>query len=178
MGTMQLLKFFRPVAVFCASLAISGCVTMGKVVSLHSSFDAEEANRLLQPGKNSIRGSALIRQSGGGVVTCAGNQVELVPATLYAIERMQIIYRNDVRGYASPNMFSDRPVPPDPRYMNLTRKTICDAQGFFKFENVADGEFFVFSTIVWQVGSAYQGGHLMQRVSVQGGSTAEIVLAP
>lgn len=172
------MTLLRTIVASCGAFALAGCVAAGKVVTVSSTFDALEAERLLQPGRNAIKGSALIRQNGGGVVTCAGNKVELVPATQYAIERVKIIYRNGDRGYASPNMFSDRPAPADQQYMKMTRQTICDAQGFFQFEKVADGEFFVFSTIAWQVGNVTQGGHLMQRVSVRDGSTAKIVLAP
>lgn len=104
----------------------------------------------------------------------------MAPATPYQQERMFAIYGNFDRGYNP--AFGGRRVEfqgEDPEYKYLIKKTTCDAQGFFNFENLSDGSFYVASTIVWQVDPYfYQGGTLMQRVTVKGGETKEIVLAP
>jgi hypothetical protein len=52
----------------------------------------------------------------------------------------------------------------------------CDAQGFFTFDGVADGSFFVFTRVTWRVSGAIQGGSLMKRVTLSGGKKTEIVL--
>lgn len=55
----------------------------------------------------------------------------------------------------------------------------CDAQGYFTFENVADGNFFVLSNVVWMAGAHNpQGGALMKSVSVKGGEVKTVILAP
>ena len=95
-------------------------------------FDTEKANLLLADGQNSIRGSALMRQIGGGVVTCAGREVRLVPATSYADEWMQALYGGGEHGYNPAfggkafTLTDDYDVQ---QYLQLTKKTICDAQG-------------------------------------------------
>lgn len=163
---------------FC--LVLTGCVTTKKV-TLASHFDPLLAKRMIEKGENSVRGSALIRQRGGGVVTCAGREVLLIPATDYARERMRAIYGSDIKGYNSVGFGSKR-VEFDsthPEFFQLTKKTIGDAQGFFLFSDIKDGSYFVVTSIVWQVSDYfYEGGSLMQYVNVAGGVTKNIVLAP
>lgn len=130
---------------------------------------------MLQPGPNSITGSALIRQRGGGVVTCAGNVVHLVPATAYAQRRMATIYGSQKIARHAVN-FADTP----PGYVEATRTTTCNAQGFFRFDGLRDGEYFVQTFVVWTVGryDSRQGGSLYERVAISGGRTADVTLSP
>lgn len=169
--------------VLAAAFALSACATT-RPVELRTSFDAAQAQSMLQRGTNIIRGSALIRQAGGGVVTCAGMEVNLVPATDYASERMFIFYRSHLQGYlpaGAPNWITPPSVPAttDSRYEQLMRKTVCDAQGGFQFEDVADGAYYVTTQVLWRVGYNVQGGALMKRVDLTGRSPVEsIVLTP
>ena len=77
-----------------------GCVTAPQKVVLNSRFDAEQTQEMLLKGDNTITGSALIRQQGGGVVTCAGNEVWLAPVTPYSTERVKHIYGSTTKGYS------------------------------------------------------------------------------
>lgn len=161
-------------------LVLTACVAnQPREVSISSSFDASETRKLLEKGPNVIRGSALFRQRGGGVVSCAGMKVVLIPATSYAKERVFALYQSTEKGYRPATSlilgkvnFNKEP----PEYSQLKKEVVCDAQGFFKFDEVANGEFFVTTTIVWGVNSI-EGGALMQRVSVYGSETKEIVMA-
>lgn len=155
---------------------IGGCAA-AKPVTLTSAFDAQQARQLVQPGTNTITGSALIRQNGGGVVSCAGLTVTLLPATAYATERVAAVYGNTQRGYRpiyAPISFT--PAPPE--FGQHIRETMCDTQGRFTFDRVADGDFYVETSITWQVRHTPQGGGLMQVVSVQGGESKDVVLSP
>jgi hypothetical protein len=164
--------------VFFSTITLAACGITPVKYNLTTSFNAEQAQALLLDGANTIKGSALLRQRGGGVVTCAGKAVQLTPATAYADERMTAIYGASDYGY--------RPVIPaiqfeftDPRYLSFSKKTICDAQGFFKFSNIADGTFYVTTDIVWQVSSDAifpEGGYVMKKITVKNGETSEIVL--
>ena len=53
-------------------------------------------------------------------------------------------------------------------------------RGGVKFEKIADGSFYVVSSITWQVANRYfpEGGGLMYKLDVRGGEVKEIVLAP
>lgn len=164
---------------------VAGCAIPTKEIKLNSTLDKELANKLLAPGKNTIRGSALMRQVGGGTVTCAGEEVTLIPATYYAEERMQNIFGNTTGKAKSFQeiMVEGKAVfvNDDPDYRKLTKKTICDPQGFFNFEKVADGEFFVATRISWKANpniNIPEGGLLFKRVKVGGGEKVEVVLAP
>lgn len=148
--------------------ALAGCAA--PPAKLDMPFDEPLARQLMAPGTNTIKGSALLRQQGGGVVTCAGNEVHLIPATEYAKKRMAMIYGS--RSLSRGLNFESTPAG----YLELSRKTACNAQGFFTFENVADGEFFVATRVIWTVGYAPQGGNLANRVNVAGGQAKEIVL--
>jgi hypothetical protein len=142
-------------------------------VTIEEPFDVEQATRWLQPGANTIKGNAFMRQQGGGVVTCAGSTVMLIPATAYATARVRAVY-----GTAS---LAQRPVrftPDYALYEQLTRKTRCDAQGHFVFDSVADGEFFALTQVLWVIAGRQQGGYLIQHVSVNGGRVASLVISP
>ena len=139
-------------------------------------FDVTTARAMLQPGTNQIKGSALMRQQGGGVVTCAGRPVYLIPATEYAKDRLRLLYQSgDDRRFTRARSVEFFPNPPE--YLETTRQALCDAQGYFNFDKVADGEFFVNSSISWTVAHIEQGGYLLYRVKVGGGEVLSIVLA-
>ncbi|WP_353120184.1 hypothetical protein [Nitratidesulfovibrio sp.] len=158
---------------------ISGCATpQPRVVYLANNYNYSETKPLLEKGPNTIKGSALWRQQGGGVVTCAGNPVALVPKTAYSSERFIAIYGNDMAGTSAIGnklLFS----PENLEYQQHMLKTQCDAQGYFTFENVANGDFFVMTSVVWSAGTHNpQGGAIMKTVSVRGGEVKNVILAP
>ena len=181
-------------------IVLSGCVaTHQQIIKLKSIFDEKQALEMLEQGNNKIIGSALIRQSGGGVVTCAGIEVILYPATEYAKERIKYIYGSIEKAYRDYNQPQQRyliqkrgdrlgaieTIPeivfePDYEFYHFcTRKSIGDAQGNFEFDKLKDGEYFMFTTITWNVYQlGTQGGTLMLKVKVKDGETKKIVLAP
>jgi hypothetical protein len=168
--------------IFIAGIMVAtfaGCAVQPVAkINLSTKFDKEEAQKLLKDGPNTIKGSALIRQAGGGVVTCAGREVRLVPATAYASERIGYIYNNGSSGFApayKQTQFSEN----ETDYFVNVKNSMCDAQGYFKFEKVADGEFYVLTNILWRVNQYNnEGGALMRKVKVNAGEIKEVVLAP
>lgn len=89
-----------------------------------------------------MRGHALPRQRGADVVTCASETVWLVPAATYASKHPQHL-RNNQR----PALAVNQPDDGDPRYPQDQRNTPCDAQGDFRLAAVADGDYFVVTTV-------------------------------
>jgi hypothetical protein len=147
-----------------------------QTVNITTPFDAKEASIINQAGKNTITGSALLKRNDGQTVTCAGADVALIPYTTYANSRMLALYGGSAKGF---NRFNNPTFVPDsPEYHSHQKRTQCNAQGFFTFRNIADGEYFVITAVRWTVDYSPQGGALMRRVTVKGGETAEIVLAP
>ena len=131
---------------------------------------------MLRQGTNTIKGSGLIRQQGGGVVTCAGNEVFLIPATAYSTERMKAIYSSAEGGLYTAGQIKFEPSPPE--YVANMRTTKCDAQGGFVYDRVADGKFYVVSSAVWIVRDSRQGGSIMKSATLSGGETKYVVLSP
>lgn len=160
-------------------ILLAGCATAVPVIHTNAVFDIQEARAYLSPGPNSVSGNAMIRQHGGGVVHCGGSEVYLIPATDYAAERMMAIYgTTDVgyrplRGYHGLQFF-----PEVPEYTEILKATLCDSSGNFEFENVADGEFYVMTTVSWRVNDLRQGGFLMRHVTLVGGEDQRVILAP
>lgn len=146
-----------------------------KYFNLKSQFNENQAQELMQPGTGTIKGNAFLRQAGGGVVTCAGSTVNLIPATDYAKERITMIYGSSDSGIARTVEFKFR--DDQPGYFIHTKNTKCDSQGNFQFEDIAAGEFFVTTFVSWSVGRIEQGGLLMHRYEIRPGQTATHVLS-
>lgn len=158
--------------------ALLGCGNRSAL--LQAPFDAVAARKTLN-GPNAIKGSALIRQRGGGVVTCAGNPVFLMPVTARAREWAEHVYESTEGGYRAAGgrgvVFDESDA-----VFAATKTASCDTAGNFKFEAIGDGQFYVFTRITWIAGAgiyqSLQGGSIMKPVTVSGGSTTEIVLSP
>lgn len=164
----------RTITVLVAILG-TACAPTVMQVSL-APADVESASAMLEPGTATIKGSALIRQRGGGVVTCAGNDAFLVPGTESASRELRRIFGSD-RGYVRRG--GDATLgggtlvaPPEPN-----RRTVCNAQGFFTFENVRPGRWHIMTSVVWTVGDQFQGGTLLGTTEVADGQEVEVVLS-
>lgn len=149
--------------------------------TMSATYNPAEVAWAAREGNNTISGSAVLRTVGGDVKTCAGLKVTLMPVSAYATEYMEKTFGSSDSGISryTPN------VTLDPAFTgsDLTRNSICDAEGRFEFTNLPDGEFYVISNVTWGAvqGGRYayvatQGGDLMQRVSVSGGQRKNIVL--
>jgi hypothetical protein len=132
-------------------------------------------------GANTVKASALLRQQGGGVVTCAGGGITLIPAGAYADERIRRIYGNTSKAFWDPPLIDPNPrVPnPEPGYLQAQITRTCDPQGFAIFSGLADGDYYATAQIYWSMPGQLtsEGGYLMQRVSVRGGETKDVVLS-
>lgn len=165
-------------ALTAATVLLSGCVApmpeRRYVVELVHPFDADQAAKLMAEGRATVRGSGFLRQKGGGIVTCAGSNVTLIPATDYAKERIHYIYGDNDDGYATEWRHSFK--PDYAVFHGMNRVTRCDAQGNFIFERVADGDFILTTEVRWQAGYSPQGGFLMRRVAVRNGLAEQAIL--
>lgn len=175
-------------AFFAASLSLlmAGCAVptapVQQSIKVNEPFDRVEAAEMIAQGNGSIAGTAFLRQRGGGVVTCAGNKVTLIPATKYAVERMAGLYGNpfvrDEVKYL--NVYSPRASatvqPNPPEYTQNIRNTTCDAQGNFEFQDVKDGRYFLVAKVVWRV-RMDEGGSLASLIAVQNGKTGRVILS-
>ena len=171
------MKFAHTTALL-AGLALTGCATAppNREIGIQTPYDAAQAVLLLQPGTNSIKGSALLRQQGGGVVTCAGRRVFLIPTTGYARERVGKLYGGNATKMYLPAQRSANFTPNPPDYQKNVKEATCDAQGFFTFERVGDGSFYVNTSVNWTVNNVEQGGFLIELVTIKNSELQTVVL--
>lgn len=174
----------RSIVLILAIFFVQGCVTNQRTHKLASTFDSKEASFIFASGKNEIKGSALVRQAGGGIVTCAGSKISLVPRTSYADERMAVLYgttsdSGSILGLINTTFDGD-----STEYLNHMKESVCDAQGFFSFKNVADGTYYIIASIWWRLPNSnpfvnqQSGANMMRRVEAKGGQVVEVVLSP
>lgn len=173
--------------VLALAAGLAGCaITQPKPITynLTNEFDSLSAQQQLMPGGGSIRGTAFLRQQGGGIVTCAGQLVHLIPVTDYASERMQIIYPFTPKvGETSYKNFRDEMlvkrnfIPDEPDYREHTKTTKCDAQGEFLFENLKDGQYYIQTAVTWQVQYSIQGGLLVSKAEVLNGQSPRVIMS-
>ena len=168
----------KSLALICA-VALAGCAHQTTTLNVNTPFDLGQTMQLMAPGKNTITGYAAVTQPNGNVFTCAGQTVTLLPATGYAMERVTTLYGNPDNGFRPVTkkvLFANTPV----EYTDLRKKTTCDEQGRFRFDDVADGNFYVSADVIWVFSygqyKATEGGTLIQRVSVKKGQTRDVNL--
>jgi hypothetical protein len=137
-------------------------------------FSTAEHDAYLATGTSSIKGQAFLRQRGGGVVTCAGSRVLLMPATPFFKEFTRVTQQG--RSGSAPNM--------NPSHAGVFKLAQCDAQGNFAFDNLVTAQWLVFTEVKWYVPNAdrrwsgsTQGGTLMREVSVNQGSATQVILS-
>ncbi len=136
---------------------------------------------MVRNGSNIIQGNALLRTVIGEVRTCAGYEARITTVTPYSTERVRIIYGTESQGYRDAYGANLEFDPKNDHYDAVAgRRTTCDSAGNFEFRNVADGEYFIITQVIWQIPGQYvattQGGVLMMKVSVSGGETKRVVL--
>lgn len=152
---------------------VSACV---KPLEAFETFDPGQAAYIQQAGPNTIVGQAFLRQRGGGVVTCAGESVSLIPATRFSSERIGFLYGTTETAARGNLMRRLSPAPSD--YQRYMRRSQCDAEGRFLFENTPDGDYFITTDVIWVVGDDMEGGPVMSPVSVRGGENRRLIIAP
>lgn len=146
-------------------LLMAGCAGNKTVTTTVNAQEAEQYNKR---GTGTITGSALLRQQGGGVVTCAGSEVLLLADIPVTRQALSIVAKGD-------NVTNFRDIMQ--RYPGAFRTGTCNAQGFFRFEEVAAGSWQVATQIVWKVGYYLQGGWVAQSVVLGEGQTRDVVLS-
>lgn len=156
-----------------ALLTLAACAPM----EIGTPFSVDEVRFIKRQGTARIEGQAFLRQMGGGVVTCAGSGVLLIPAGGYATELFSRAWGNPQGGTA--NVFVMGPESMPEGFKEYSRKSRCDAEGDFVFTGVPDGDYFVVSQVMWTVPGSYipEGGVVGRRVAIRGGRDARVLIS-
>lgn len=158
----------RQFLIFCLAL-IAGCVS--KSVETKTTFNPAEVSYILEPGQGVIRGKAYLKK---GIYThkAAGRQVELVPVSTYAQERMKTIFGNGNTQQSSAKVvFSSN----DPSYDQYKKRAFTDPEGIFEFTEVPDGNYYLTTRVIW--GDKPDDNALIRKqVTVSDGNAQTIIL--
>ena len=131
-----------------------------------ATFPENQYQTLEKNGKTEVTGQAFLKTRGGDVKYAAGNKVFLEPATPFAKE----YYKNQ----------SHYPYPLTTHNVKAaayTRDTTADAQGRFTFKNIPTGEYFIVTSVTWEVAGKIQGGTLIKLINVKNESSLNFILS-
>lgn len=158
----------RPVLLaFLVIGSLAGCVSGPK---LEANFDPDQAEAANQSGFGAVNGQAYLRRSDGAVIYAAGSQIYLIPRSAYADAHMAYLFQG--------KKFNNTVEEPatDPRYLTMSKRTKADETGRFRFDLLADGDYYLLTKITWKDGKVQAGGNLMEFVSLNGGQSVEVFM--
>jgi hypothetical protein len=151
-----------------AVLAGAGCGSLPQQQTrLITPFNYSEHDKYLGPGNATLRGQAFMRQPGGAVVTCAGSQVLAMPATTFFRELTAV-----ARTGQTPRVANDI----DPNYRSIIKRSPCDTQGYFVFNDLVAGTWIIGAEVHWTAAGQVQGGSLMREIEVRRGDNPQLML--
>ena len=159
-----------------AAAGLAALVTACSSVTLNTAFDPGAAAFIQTQGKATVSGQAFLRRNDGIVVYAAGSEAQLIPKTAYSDARIASMFKGGKIAPVDPMMGTNVTVKDeDPRFAQYTRKAVANGEGRFTFTNVPDGAYYLTVPVTWMV-QAFQGGTLLQSVSVSGGQSVEVIL--
>lgn len=157
-------------------LFLAGCASMipqaKPPAPLMSAFNPAAVEWARSAGTATIEGQAFLKTRGGDVKYGAGNDVLLVPVSPHTEEWFNRAVLRE-----------ERVVDLGTELVPYVKSTTSDGSGRFRFANVAAGEYYVVTTVTWEVpsGSAYigpstQGGKLGMKVRATDGQAESIIV--
>ena len=128
-------------------------------IKIINKFDEEAVKWFKTKGQGSIKGIAKFKSKSGVVRFGKEFRIELMPYSLYTEERLNKIYENNQAGH----VYVEDGIPkftPDPKGYHDTKKTMCDKDGNFEFNNLPPGDYYVIAFMLWD----QTGGGIMRHV--------------
>ncbi len=173
-----------------ASSILIGCSTISseissfqkattQIVSLTVPFDPEQATFILEQGSATITGHAYVKDSAGEVITCAGNNVYLVPVNEYSKERYTYLFGGSADGFSSDEVIRKIKFKPDPpEFRHYMRVSTCNYMGEFTFKDVPAGHYYIGTNIIAEIDgyNTIDGGAYAQEIQLKKGQKLNISL--
>lgn len=167
-------------------IILSGCVVSSHLqqrkthnIQLITSFEPSTAAYILEKGTATITGSASLTDPNGETISCAGNNVYLVPLTEYSTERFHHLFGKNGNGFSSDDIiFHVRFKPDTPEFRKYMRVSTCNYVGEFTFENIPAGEYYLGTNIISEVEgyNTIEGGALAKKITIINGENRKIKL--
>lgn len=165
--TMIKARIVRVVAVLLGlPMVYAGCFAQNPV-EMQTNFDESENKPYMQLGGNGVKGQAFLSQQGGNILSCAGGDVLIVPATSFFREMI-----SHVRAGNMPLILDKIP----PSFRSIIKTTQCDAQGNFSAGELPSGKWFVWANVQWIGGFGGQAGDLVREVTLSNNETLQVLL--
>ena len=160
--------------------ALAGCAIQPRVFN-PLPFDQVEYDALPKTGTGAVRGQVFAKTVGGEIKKGAGNEVRLMPSTLY---RYQAFLAKDTPYLSEIPMAAAQ----DARHAIYDKVKTTDGDGKFEFTNIPPGKYYIVSNISWETISTNQysrrlgltdtqGGRVMREIEVTNGNTVEAMLS-
>lgn len=167
-------------------ITLSGCISINQLhrpkiqtIKLTNQFDPNEASFVLEKGTATITGSASLTDANGESISCAGNNVYLVPVTEYSKERFLHLFGDSDNHFSGDEIiFHVRFKPDHPDFRKYMKVSTCNYVGEFSFDNVSAGEYYLGTNIISEVEeyNTIKGGALAEMINVKEGESLEINL--
>lgn len=149
--------------------ASASCVTLPPpkaAPTIYTAFDSSAVAWSAGEGTAIVEGQAFSKTRGGDVKYGAGNEVVLSPASPYSTEW----YTATIQG---------EKIEPGPLY-KYQRRTIADGSGHFEFESLPPGDYYITTSVTWEVPSSYglhtTGGPMGAKVTATAGKTINVIV--
>lgn len=159
----------RTTALLAIVVMAEGCTA-----PLSAAFEPFPARYVLDKGANEISGRVAVISSSGYARTCEDNGVFLFPVTPYWMAWAHRTFGNSGQIYAPRAAIQN--VSIDRNARKFSRHSDCDGDGRFRFEEVADGQYYVFSTVFWLMRWQQNGYGFMREVDVHQGRKVSVPL--
>lgn len=157
-------------ALALAPLALAACtVPQPQAYQRQAQFIEAEYAFSAGTGTGRLTGQAFTKTRGGDVKFAAGNPVYLNPVTSYSAEWFEV------------NVKQNRLMTqPDPRTEKYRRTTTADGSGNFEFDGLPAGDYYVASSIFWEVpgpnGLSHTGSIVGEKVTIKAGETTKVIV--
>jgi len=137
-----------------------------EIVQLTSEFNLDSVKWVKAKGNATVSGDAYLKLDSGVYKGCAGFNIELLPTSEYANERILATYGNTEQGQI---LMSEQPpkfVPDVKEYHEYLIKSACDPESGFSFNRVPSGDYYLIAFVIWGDEPNQQGGGVMKKISV------------
>lgn len=137
---------------------LPGSISSNKIFNsdlLMNEGDIKQASKLLGNGKGKASGQVFLMTKGGEPRYASGGHVSLYPVCDY-IQRYHKEYAKSVLNFPEH----------DSAWFKFVRSTEADAQGNFQFENLPNGQYYIESSVFWEVAGKSQGGIVRRMIII------------
>lgn len=140
------------------------------MVTMTNPITAEQVALYKEGGTGRISGQAFLRKDSGGVVTCAGSEVFLMPDT---VSTREVVERMRDGKVADMRIGGERP---SKLFPHAFKKRWCDRYGSFRFDQLADGAWIIMTAVHWRANYQEHGSVIVGYVDVEKDAAQDIVL--